>query len=181
MLVNCPKCNAQFDLSPDLYGVHIRCGSCNAKFQTFENGSVELLEDAEAFSAPDESLSADRTAGSPEESSGAIENVNSVNESLSSDRSIKSDLQETAATVVDVCIFFGSAGGVVICICILVLMLIFRSSLNAYFAEKNPPPPAVKADHSKGAFRKNPVPIGKDIFYVCQKAHNAPCSQRVQL
>ena len=75
MLVSCPKCGCKFELAPDLCGVNVRCFNCNEKFQFFEDGKIEVLEDFEpsADSSVDEVDDAVGAEGVSSESTGQVE------------------------------------------------------------------------------------------------------------
>ena len=136
MHINCPGCGFQFDLSSDLIGVHVRCSNCNTKFQFFEDGEIEILEESEP---PAETLVETVDDGSRGEVFRG-KKIDFAEEKDFLDQKIYSfsDAMSNAKSgAVEAYIFFGAAAVFVVCLIIMVGLLIFRTDINFYYARKN--------------------------------------------
>lgn len=136
MIIDCPKCGFQFEPSPDLYGVHVRCCNCNVKFQFFEDGEIEILEESEP---PAETLVETVDDGSRGEVFRG-KKIDFAEEKDFFDQkmySFSDAMSNAKSGAVEAYIFFGAAAVFAVCLIIMVGLLIFRTDINFYYARKN--------------------------------------------
>ena len=136
MHINCPGCGFQFDLSSDLIGVHVRCSNCNTKFQFFEDGKTENLEEPEQQAATpletaDDGLRGEILRGKE------ICRVDDENFWDKSKSSFSKAFSKAKSDKIDAYIFLGAAAVLVVCVIFMVGLLIFRTDINFYYARKN--------------------------------------------
>ena len=136
MHINCPGCGFQFDLSSDLIGVHVRCSNCNTKFQFFEDGKTENLEESEP---PAETLVETVDDGSRGEVFRG-KKIDFAEEKDFFDQkmySFSDAMSNAKSGAVEAYIFFGAAAVFIVCIVMMAGMLIFRGSINRHYAGKD--------------------------------------------